>query len=365
MVLQKDKRALKTPNILRIGRNMLQPSVLTFASYDYTTTQSKILVQVFEKLQLVVKEAITNARNRKHQQLSLFTDDCYKDEFYPDVVRIRMKMKDFGIECNKYRTLRPALEKMASIPIAIPFYDRNGQLWEEIGSLFRIRFPKKEYIDMVDILIEKKTARHLLDLRLGYTDFYKEVVLLSKKQYTSRIYLMLSAYSKRMNTIEIKMEDLRKQLKLEKKYHYFRDFVKNVLEPAKLEVDSIYSSSMCDFTFDYEKRYLEGSRKSGEPYSIVFNIHCLLLENAASQAEEANLIASIRSKVYDMLRNQAIMINDEKAIEISQLVNFENRQEVLDKIIQLYELFCSPSCKVINKAAYAYKSLKDLLATHA
>ena len=338
--------------------NLVQVSTMTFARYDFTLIQSKILVHIIEELQNFIKQAITNEKNHVRGELSLFTDQDYADFNDPTSIRFRIPLSKLSSSCQQYRTVKKAAIAMATIPIEMPYYDKDGQLWREIDNLCRIRIPEKKQVKEIEVVIRKDTAKYLMDVKtMGYTEYLKEVIECSKNQYTPRIYMMLCAYAKRQQFVTIFMKDLRKLFRLEGKYKTFRDFKAFVLETAFKDLKLLAEEGISDFYFTYEKGYKEGKKKAGEPDYIKFTIN----KNIENEAEDLERKVLMQNHIHDLLRSNHIMMEEDSALEISRQVTMDNNLIVLNKIVELSEIFKYDD-NIRNRGAYAYKTLNNLIA---
>lgn len=338
------------------SKSLVQSSTITFASYDFTLTQSKILAQIIEELQFYIKEAITNEKNRINREPSIFSDKDFVDENDPTVIRFRISLSKLSSSCMNYRNVKAAAYAMSTIPVEIPYYDKNGQPWKEISSLCKVRFPEKKQISEIEIVINRETAKYLLDVKTkGYTEYLKEVIDNSKNQYTPRLYMLLCAYVKRKAIVNITMKDLRKLLKLESKYKVYRDFENRVLKPALEDLKKQAEDNISDFYFTYEKGYKEGKRRAGEPDFIIFTINQVTTEE---EVDEDLLLK--RKYIFDLLRSEHFMMEEKKALDLCERITDENKMTVLEKIMELSETF-RKNKNITNRSQYAFKSLNNIL----
>lgn len=340
------------------SKNLVQSSIITFASYDFTLMQSKILAQIIEELQFFIKEAITNEKNNVNRQLSIFTNKDFIDDDNPDSIRLRISLSKLSSSCRQYRNVKAAAYAMSSIPIEMPYYDKEGQLWKEVGTLCKVRFPEKKQITEIELVITKTIAEYLLDVKTkGYTEYLKEVIENSRNQYTPRLYMLLCAYVKRKDTVSIMMKELRKLLKLESKHKIYRDFNNYVLKPAYEDLMTQAENGISDFYFTYEKGYKEGRKRAGEPDYIIFNLH---QRNTLDPEQEDSDVQLKRKYIYDLLRSQHIMMDEKLATEICQKITADNQLDILEKIMELSEIFRKED-RITNRASYTYVVLKKIV----
>ena len=335
---------------------LVQPTAVTFMRYNYTLIQSKIFVRIIGALQENIQEAIYNHYNKISTENTLFSSSDFLDESDPSSILLKIPMNSFGVHRNQYRQLKEALKMLVTIPVEIPVRDKNQKIWREFDNLCSVRLPESGRVDNVYIKIKKTTATMLLNMEFGFTKFLQYTILSATNAYTPRFCLYLSAFAEE-GGCTVKMESLRRYLRLENSYSEFKDFVKRVIVPAQKEMKEMAHNGKADFYFEYDKQYAPGKRKAGEPDNLVFKI----INTYSLSSQMQGGLELKKRQVNDLLRGSYILMDEKMATEISNLITIENHLPVLEKISQLVEFFAKPDCNVIHKGKYVYSTIKNLV----
>lgn len=335
---------------------LVQPTAITFMRYNYTLIQSKIFVRIIGALQENIQEAIYNHYNRISTENTLFSSSDFLDESDPSSILLKIPMNSFGVQRTQYKQLKEALKMLVTVPVEIPVRDKKQKVWREFDNLCSVRLPESGHVRDVYIKIKKTTATMLLNMEFGFTKFLQYTILSATNAYTPRFCLYLSAFAEEGGCV-VKMQSLRKYLRLENSYSEFKDFVKRVIVPAQKEMKELAHNGKADFYFEYDKQYEAGKRKAGEPDTLVFKI---IHTNSLSSKMEGGLDIK-RRQVNDLLRGSYILMDEKMAHEISNLVTIENHLPVLEKISQLVEFFSKPNCPVTHKGKYVYTTIKNFV----
>lgn len=336
---------------------LVQPVAVTWMRYDYTLMQSKVFIRIISSLQFAIQESINNYLKKENKPLTLFTSNEFADESDPNVILLKIPIKDFGIHRNSYKQLKDALLTLVTIPIETPYKDKNGRNWTVLESLCSVIIPSTGKVTHVFFKIKRDTAERLLNLDFGFHRFIQEATFTAKNTYTPKIYLYLSVY-KKQGGCEILMSELRKYLRLEDKYKVFKDFVKRVLAPVQEELKQQALNGISDFYFEYDYWYTPGRRKAGEPDKVIFKIIDSPTVQTISEKEE---LATRQRNIYDSCRSRYILMPENLAEEIRKKVTLENQAAITDKIMYLSEYFARPNNSIIKRGKYAYDSIINLL----
>jgi hypothetical protein len=333
---------------------LVQPTAITFMRYDYSLIQSKIFMRIIASMQSAIQEAIDNYLKKRETELSIFNQNEFKDLEDPNMISLKIPIKEFGIPATQYAQLKESLLALVTIPIETPIKDSTGRKWIELDNLCSVRIPDMGRVTYVYIRIKKSTAAMLLNMDLGFTKFLEETISFSTNVYTPRIYLILSPF---LSTGEcrIKTQDLRKYLRLTTKYKVFKDFVKRVITPVETELKRLSDEGKSNLYFTWKKKYSADERKSGEPMEIIFSLY----PSKKVIAEER--IEKKRHSVYEMLRGQYILMDEKYATEISHLVTMGNYTSIVSKLADLVSYLSKPDNNVTNPGKYTYSILKSLI----
>lgn len=149
------------------------------------------------------------------------------------------------------------------------------------------------------------------------------------------------------------MSDLRKYLRLQNKYGRYCEFKKRVLTPVQEELKEKSATNSSDFSFDYTEEYAPGVRRTGEPLYLNFKIN---VSSTFVDNHEQELLKSQQRYIYDILRSKSLLLQEEKASEISSMVTLENYQRISMRIQSVNEKFMEKN-DIKDKRSYLYKSL--------
>jgi len=335
------KKKLPAAVAKSIGINtwLIQPTVLTMMRYDYTQMESKIFLQIIDKLQSCIKEAFNSYRKNKSENLmenSLFSKEEFQDPSSSDTISIKIQIKDFGVPSYNYPKLKEAFKTISNVPVQIEFKDKKGIVWEQFDHLCSVSIPKNapgSHSEYVHIHIKKRTALYMLSMRSGYTRYLKKTVMLSSNCYTPRFYTLLSLYKTKNSPAMITLKDLRSMLCLENKYVRFSDFKKRVLDVACEDLRAMASNNVADFYFEYEKIYTAGTRRAGEPYALKFTLHSST--SSEIMAHDKASLELKRKYIYDILRSESILLEEKRAQEICARINSNNYNIIVSKMLNI------------------------------
>lgn len=359
--MKQQKRSIMKSNLPRsIIRNdiketwLVQPTAVTFMRYDYSLIQSKIFMRIISSMQSAIQEVIDNSLKKARTEPSIFSSSEFKDMEDPNMISLKIPIKEFGIPPTQYGQLKKSLLELVTIPVETPIKDSSGRKWIELDNLCSARIPDTGRVTHVYIRIKKSTAAMLLNMDFGFTKFLEETISSSTNVYTPRIYLILSPFLP-TRECKIKTKDLRKYLRLTSKYKVFKDFVKRVIVPVETELKHLSDEGKSNLYFTWEKRYDANERKSGEPMEIVFHLY------PSKKVLTEEKIEKKRSSVYEMLRGQYILMDERYAMEISRKVTTDNYTAVVSKLADLMPYLSNPDNDITNKGKYTYSVLKNLL----
>lgn len=208
--------------------SMKQPNKVTYASYDYTLIQQKVLTYIIYYLQQSINEQVKNKINVS--QLDLFKNT--------DKIQIPLILRDFATHGN-YKHVIDSVKLMASTLIKFPEKrDKNGITYYNEGHLIsNILTPKVSYKKEIIVLIDKDVATDILNVERGFTRFAFEISFNTKNKYTGRIYQIICRW-RDTGGFRMKYSELRDTLGIDdNKYKDWSDFKKRVIKDVQLELN--------------------------------------------------------------------------------------------------------------------------------
>lgn len=144
--------------------------------------------------------------------------------------------------------------------------------WKKINIIGTINYD--EVRDCMKIYQDPGTIEYLLDLKDKYTSINPWMVMkFQKSKYTFPFYEWCCQW-KRKGWFDLTIPEIKHRLKIDEyeekgklhkeKYKVVRDFIKNVIEPAREELQELFDAGDCDVCFTYEipeeKKYVDCSK---------------------------------------------------------------------------------------------------------
>lgn len=255
------------------------PFIFSRLTGDFTLMQQRVLLGIIEQLQQRIRESITDKVS-----VNTFSDIFDIAELHEsESVAIILFTADLRIEPCNYRNLEKAMKQLSSTLIKYPvFYKKGGQVKEyRTTTLFSsISIPRSisKRKGELQIVLNVKAIKEVLSMQMGYVNFIKNIVYITKKKRTPRIYTFLSRYQNFGHT-RIAYSDLVEYLGLTNEYHpqmkhkyeKWSNVCTTALDPAQKEMDNLLKEHKIDFSFDYEPIYSR-YRLGANPREISFVI---------------------------------------------------------------------------------------------
>lgn len=122
-------------------------------------------------------------------------------------------------------------------------YDEKEKGFKTFSILTAADYDPDGKGDEIIVELDEKLYPYLIDVQERFTVFSLQNALNLKSKYSKRIYEMLCQF-KSSRWFKISVRELKERFKLidsttgKEKYHEFSDFAKNVLEPAKREINA-------------------------------------------------------------------------------------------------------------------------------
>jgi hypothetical protein len=211
------------------NRCIVQSYILSSARYDFSTDEQRILYRIISCFQYLMNG----------QKL----DENFKidPEFSCDVI-ITFPLKATIIQDKNddenYYLLKTALLNLLSNKIE---YLHNNR-WMKIPSVIVLPKVDKDN-NVISFRLHEKLYSALLNFSKGFRKYKLETMMNLSDVYTMRLYALVSKQKKQLT---YKIKDLKYMFGLEDKYHIEKDFIINVIDPAKKELDL-----KAPYSFDY------------------------------------------------------------------------------------------------------------------
>lgn len=281
-----------------------QSNSVTFARYEYTVWEKRIIYKLFEILQKI-------EINDYSQSLPVF---------FP--------LYELAQNKDHYRHIKEALKTLRDKSFEID----DGKSWAVFGFINDAKI--REDDKMVHVEVNRNIVAHLKGLLQQYTTYNLMIAYTLKSTYSQRFYEFCNSY-KDKGKFFFHEKKLRKILKAEDKYAMFAAFRKYVLDIAEKELKTLYEKGLCDICFSYS---LEKDRKTKE-HKINFNIY----KKEQIHSLPADELTEFRFIVESIWPDNLVRQN--KAIE--NLTNCNaNLQDVLAKISELQDRMKKPISEI-------------------
>jgi len=272
-------KEITTPKV-----NLVQPNKVTNARYEYTACQENVLTCMIESVQ-------AHMTQQRPIQTDLFG--------HPTV---RLKASDIAKGKSKYYVLQQ-LRELRKKDIDFEYKNDRGQI-EDVTTGLISSFRNIRETDYIDLEISVWAIPYLLywGKEVGGTIFSKTLALTLKGIYSKRLYKLCKRWEDR-GGFAMQLDEFRHILALEKKYPRPALLTKNVLDPAKRELDE-YG----DVTFEYDLTKV----KSRSYNHIAFKIIPSKMGNKEGKNEWYKLVYTFLCRTYPSYENnRAQLIADE------------------------------------------------------
>lgn len=357
--IKTETEVISPENVTINNKWLYNPVAYSQMSGDFTMLQQRILAGILEKMQ---EKVLRSINDKKEGQLfpSLFSEE----EMRGTATEIDIDASYFGITPEHYPYLEEALKDLANIRIGFPKAEKD-KLNYVIAPLFaRLEIPmgEKRRMGKVKVVMLNKNLQDFFSMDKGYTEYLARITRISKKVRTPRIYIFLSSFqdrghkkvlyedfcrflgiddetarADRLNKINQLLKDgkitkreanvrLEALAKWENPFKKFNKVKSQILEPAKIELDTFSDNDEIDITFMYEPLY-ENVSKRGNPSHILFTIikKRLALEHDRDQAfkrQRHTLVSTLCDRYRDI---KAFDLRDAiKDVDIADFDDFKS-----------------------------------------
>ena len=215
-----------------------QPYSITLAEHDYNINQQRFLVRLIESLQ-------------GHLVYGKTRSEVAKNLFGNLVVQIRTKSL-LPEGSQNYSAVKRDIEGLRTKTIKIQGEDKKGKYDLYTGLIQRWKYYHNN--EFIEVELDKAIAPSFIALAKNYSKYQVEVAFNVSSTYIMRLYQYISHWSDKA-TIEVKIDDLRRWLRIENKYKKSKDIRTKILEPAAKEL-----KAKADIYFEIEKKPLKNGR---------------------------------------------------------------------------------------------------------
>lgn len=242
---------------------ILEFGVQTFTLTDYTRYQEMVLMRIIKACQTDIADAITSYKN--HNML-VFS----KQENSEQMRRRRLKLMLLEPNKTHYCQLRKALTDMSSKPILVPYRKQSPAIhYRWFDSLFKASFCHVGKHDYVDLDIKLEVLRYYLSNEMGYHRISLKSYFSFKHFATRQLLRFYHAFFSRVGR-SLKLDFICRSFTVKETYKTYAEVAKNILEPARREMELLYQNRLIDVHFKYKPDYGLGDDRTQEPERVKF-----------------------------------------------------------------------------------------------
>lgn len=340
---------------------LYNPVVYSQISGDFSLLQQRVLAGVLDEMQEKILRSINDKEDGKKFPM-LFSEE----EMNGDSTTIEISPKKFGIGPEHYDYLEEALKDLSRINVGFPkaYKDKLNYVVMPLFARLEIPMGEKRRTGKVKVVMLNENLRDFFSMDKGYTEYLSRITQISKKVRTPRIYIFLASFkdaghkkvdyqdfckflgiddetarNDRLNRIndqlknkEISQKEANERLealaKWENPFRKWNKVQSQILDPAKMELDTFSDNDQIDITFDYEPVY-EGDKKRGNPSHIQFTI---IKKRLALEHDEQK---AMRRKRHSWVYTMCDKFRDLKAYDLR-----ETAAKVTDDEWDAFQNFC-------------------------
>ena len=370
MAAQKTKKAQDESIMKNLPQNVewiRQPYALSVMRGDLSLTQTHIMVELMGALQVKINDFIAhmgeegnavfreedfNENGVAHVDVSLAAVSNRPD-YYSDVENMAYRLmtttikKPEEVEGMKMMKLYHVFDS-----ILVPFEDNE-------------RGRRKGFIRFC---FNREQARDIFNFT-RYSKYIKAVARNSSSQYTSRLYMIITAY-KAFGRWEVEYSELRKILGfyayeegedgqwnwVEKKYTEYRQFKRRVLNTAADELRDLAEKGEADCFFEFQEIYPAG-KKNGTPEKILFTI---ITSDLGHQQNRSASLAKKLIAIEDILKHD-FGFRGSEIRQVLPRINDDNIDVFIAKMQEVKKYMARDNGKIVDKKKYAFTALRNVI----
>lgn len=367
---QKTKKAQDESIIKNLPQNVewiKQPYALSVMRGDLSLTQTHIMVELMGALQVKINDFIAHMGEEGH--------DVFREEDFDEngVAHVDVSLAAVSNRPDYYSDVESMAYRLMSATIKKP-EEVEGMKMMKLSHVFdsiSVPFEDNERArrkGFIRFFFNREQAKEIFKFT-RYSKYIKAVARNSSSQYTSRLYMIITAY-KAFGRWEVEYSELRKILGfyayeegadgrwswVEKKYTEYRQFKRRVLNTAADELRELAEKGEADCYFDFQEIYPEGKKK-GTPEKILFTI------TISDLGKKENRSASLARKLIDIedfLKHNFEFRHSETSQMLAR-INDENIDVFIAKMNEVNKIIVKDTGKIVDKKKYAFTALRNVL----
>lgn len=344
-----------------------QPWGISVMRGDLSLTQTHIMVELMGALQVKINDFIAHMGEEGN---SVFKEEDFNEN---GVAHVDVSLAAVSNRPDYYADVESMAYRLMSATIKRP-EEVEGMKMMKLSHVFdsiSVPFEDNERgrrKGFIRFYFNREQAKEIFNFT-RYSKYIKAVARNASSQYTSRLYMIISAY-KTFGHWEVEYAELRKILGfyayeedengqwgwVEKKYTEYRQFKRRVLKTAADELRDLAEKGEADCYFSFKEIYPLG-RKNGTPEKILFII---TTSDLGREQEKSILMAKKLIAIEEVLKNDFGF----RTSEIRQIVpriTEDNMDVFMAKMQEVKEYMMKEESKIIDKKKYAFTALRNVI----
>jgi hypothetical protein len=367
---QKTKKAQDETIMKNLPQNVewiKQPYALSVMRGDLSLTQTHIMVELMGALQVKINDFIAHMGEEGN---AVFKEEDFNEN---GVAHVDVNLAAVSNRPDYYADVESMAYRLMGATIKRP-EEVEGMKMMKLSHVFdsiSVPFEDNERgrrKGFIRFYFNREQAKEIFNFT-RYSKYIKAVARNSSSQYTSRLYMIITAY-KKFGQWEVDYSELRKILGflayeedengqwrwVEKKYTEYRQFKRRVLNTAADELRDLAEKGEADCYFDFQEIYPAGKKK-GTPEKILFTI------TVSDLGREQNHSASFAKKliaVEDFLK-QDFSFRTSEIRQMLPRINDDNIDVFIAKMNEVKKYIDKEESKILDKKKYAFTALRNVI----
>lgn len=367
---QKTKKAQDETIMKNLPQNVewiKQPYALSVMRGDLSLTQTHIMVELMGALQVKINDFIAHMGEEGN---AVFKEEDFNEN---GVAHVDVNLAAVSNRPDYYADVESMAYRLMGATIKRP-EEVEGMKMMKLSHVFdsiSVPFEDNERgrrKGFIRFYFNREQAKEIFNFT-RYSKYIKAVARNSSSQYTSRLYMIITAY-KKFGQWEVDYSELRKILGflayeedengqwrwVEKKYTEYRQFKRRVLNTAADELRDLAEKGEADCYFDFQEIYPAGKKK-GTPEKILFTI------TVSDLGREQNHSASFAKKlitVEDFLK-QDFGFRTSEIRQMLPRINDDNIDVFIAKMNEVKKYIDKEESKILDKKKYAFTALCNVI----
>lgn len=367
---QKTKKAQDETIMKNLPQNVewiKQPYALSVMRGDLSLTQTHIMVELMGALQVKINDFIAHMGEEGN---AVFKEEDFNEN---GVAHVDVNLAAVSNRPDYYADVESMAYRLMGATIKRP-EEVEGMKMMKLSHVFdsiSVPFEDNERgrrKGFIRFYFNREQAKEIFNFT-RYSKYIKAVARNSSSQYTSRLYMIITAY-KKFGQWEVDYSELRKILGflayeedengqwrwVEKKYTEYRQFKRRVLNTAADELRDLAEKGEADCYFDFQEIYPAGKKK-GTPEKILFTI------TVSDLGREQNHSASFAKKliaVEDFLK-QDFGFRTSEIRQMLPRINDDNIDVFIAKMNEVKKYIDKEESKIFDKKKYAFTALRNVI----